>query len=134
MPSETREPGSPADWLRYAASDLDLARVERPSTVLLESLCFHAQQAAEKALKAVLIARGIPFPLPHNLKTLFDLVPQEVLPSEEVQEAASLTDYAVMSRYPGDLEPVTEEEYEEAVQLAEAVVLWAESLIEAEDE
>ncbi len=53
MSPEDVEPGSPADWLRHAASDLKLARIARPPEVLLEALCFHAQQAAEKALKAV---------------------------------------------------------------------------------
>lgn len=45
--------GSPDDWLRHAYSDLELARVALPAKVLLELLCFHAQQAAEKSLKAV---------------------------------------------------------------------------------
>jgi HEPN domain-containing protein len=119
--------------LRHAASDLELARITRPRKVLREGLCFHAQQAAEKALKAVLIARGIPFPKTHNIKTLFDLLPQSIVPPLEVQDAASLTDYAVGSRYPGDLEPVTEEEYREAVRLAETVVQWAESLVGTSD-
>ncbi len=57
MPPEGRLPGSPADWLRHAHSDLELARVGRATKVLLEGLCFHAQQAAEKALKAVLVAK-----------------------------------------------------------------------------
>ena len=45
---------SPADWLRYAVSDLELARTTPSSRILLEALCFHAQQAAEKALRACL--------------------------------------------------------------------------------
>ena len=55
MDSESLVPGSAEDWLRYAKSDLELARIEKPEGVLLENLCFHAQQAAEKTLKAVLI-------------------------------------------------------------------------------
>lgn len=43
--------------------------------------------------------------------------------------AAQLTDYAVEARYPGPVEPVTEEEYAEALQLAEAVVNWADQQI-----
>jgi len=39
-----------------------------------------------------------------------------------------LTDYAVETRYPGGFEPVTQEEYEEVVALAEAVLLWAQSI------
>jgi len=53
--SDRPEPGSPADWLRYAHSDLVLAETPPPTGVLLELLCYHAQQAAEKALKAALL-------------------------------------------------------------------------------
>ena len=54
-------PDDPRAWLRYARSDLALARSEAPE-IYLEHLCFHAQQAVEKALKAVLIERGVRFP------------------------------------------------------------------------
>lgn len=130
MPHEGHFPGSPADWLRYARSDLELARVVRPDEVLFEGLCFHAQQAAEKALKAVLIAKGVPPPKTHNIRTLLDLLPQEVIAPQEIEDAVSLTDYAVTSRYPGDFESVDEEEYKETVRLAENVVLWAEKIIQ----
>jgi HEPN domain-containing protein len=40
-----------------------------------------------------------------------------------------LTQYAFETRYPGAFEPVTEEDYQEAVQVAEVVVEWAESVI-----
>jgi len=130
MPHEGNFLGSPADWLRYARSDLELARVVRPDEVLFEGLCFHAQQAAEKALKAVLIAKGVPPPKTHNIRTLLDLLPQEVIAPQEIEDAVSLTDYAVTSRYPGDFESVDEEEYKETVRLAENVVLWAERIIQ----
>jgi HEPN domain-containing protein len=129
MSPEDIAPGSPLDWLRHACSDLELARMVRNSRILLEDLCFHAQQAAEKALKAVLISKSTPFPKTHNIRTLLDLLPQGVIPPREVKETASLTDYAVLSRYPGDLEPVTEEEYRKALYLAEIVVKWAEGVI-----
>ncbi len=130
MPCENNLPGSPANWLRYAYSDLELAHVERLPKVLLESLCFHAQQAAEKALKAVLITHAIPFSKTHSIRMLLDLLPPDLTLPVEIQDAASLTDYAVFSRYPGDLEPVDEEEYQEALRLAEAVVSWAEKIIQ----
>ena len=121
--------GGAVDWLRYADSDLEIARITQTSGILLEGLCFHAQQAAEKALKAVLVAHAISFPRTHNITTLLDLFPQEMVVPSEVEAAASLTDYAVLTRYPGNLEPVTEEEYHEAVHLAEVVVDWAKTLI-----
>ena len=130
MPHEGHFPGSPADWLRYAHSNLELARVKRPPKVLFEGLCFHAQQAVEKALKAVLIAKGVPPTKTHNIRTLPDLLPPDVVPPEEVEDAAGLTDYAVISRYPGDFESIDEKEYKETVQLAETVVFWAERIIQ----
>lgn len=129
MSPDALAPGSPADWLRHAYSDLALANTLPLPQILLDQLCFHAQQAAEKALKAVLIAHGIPVPRTHNLRTLFDLLPADVPAPPHIQEAAGLSDYAVASRYPGVSEPVEAEEYREAVDLAEVVVYWAEQVL-----
>ena len=101
MPPEAHAPGSPADWLQHAHSDLALARTTPLPPILFEDLCFHAQQAAEKAIKAILVACDIPVPRTHNLRTLFDLLPAEVSVPANIQEAAGLSDYAVASRYPG---------------------------------
>jgi HEPN domain-containing protein len=128
LPKEI-EPGEPGDWLRHAWSDLELARTRRNSKILLEDLCFHAQQATEKALKAVLIFRSVPFLRTHNIRTLIDLLPEDLNLPEEAKSAPILTDYAVLTRYPGDLEPVTEEEYQKAVRIAEMVVQWAEKMV-----
>ena len=129
MDSEPLVPGSAEDWLRYAKSDLELARIEKPEGVLLENLCFHAQQAAEKTLKAVLIFLEIDFPRTHNIRTLLDLLPEDVDVPQEVEESAVLTDYAVESRYPMSSEPVDDEEYRQVIGLAETVVSWAEKFI-----
>ena len=129
MDSESFVPGSAEDWFRYAKSDLELARIEKPEGVLLENLCFHAQQAAEKTLKAVLIFLEIDFPRTHNIRTLLDLLPEGVDVPQEVEESAILTDYAVESRYPRNSEPVDDEEYRQVIGLAEAVVSWGEKLI-----
>ena len=120
------EPGSAADWMRHARSDLALAGVTAPPEVLTETLCFHAQQAAEKGLKAVLVAHGHPAPRIHNIRTLIELLPARLAPPPLLNEAAALSVYAVLTRYPADVEPITEEEYQEAIALAEAVVEWAE--------
>jgi HEPN domain-containing protein len=126
MPPKEIEPGEPGDWLRHAWSDLELARTPRNSKILLEDLCFHAQQATEKALKAVLVFKSVPFLRTHNIRTLMDLLPEDLDLPEEANGAPILTDYAVLTRYPGDLEPVTEDEYLEAVGIAEAMIQWAE--------
>ena len=129
MLPDNDQSGSPEDWLRHAHSDLQLARLSPPPGVLLEGLCFHAQQAAEKALKAVLVAQDTPFPRTHSIGRLAELLPRGISVPREVEDAASLTDYAVTTRYPGVSEPVDEEEYQGAVRLAEEVLAWAERMV-----
>lgn len=125
-PPKRLPPDDPKEWLRRARSNLALARAKGPD-VYLEDLCFEAQQAAEKATKAVLIHRGQDVPRAHDLTRLLSLLQGagEDVP-DEVREAAELTPYAVLGRYPGPLRAVTEEEYLRAVAVAETVVRWAE--------
>ena len=133
MPEATNQPGSPADWLRHARSDLVLARTEQPEGVLSEALCFHAQQAAEKALKAVLVHLGRDVPHTHDIEALNDLLAEILEVPEAVVEADRLTTYAVLTRYPADVAPVSEGEHREAVRQAEVVFAWATSAIYGSD-
>jgi hypothetical protein len=71
MPLESISPGSPADWLRFAEADLRLAAADIPD-VMLSLFCFHAQQAAEKAIKAVLTHAGIDVQRTHDIRNLLD--------------------------------------------------------------
>lgn len=118
-------------WLTYAKSDLELARVCLPESVLLETLCYHAQQAAEKALKALLIDYSTDPPRTHNIGTLLDLLEKHTDISEEIRECAILTEYAVSSRYPGFVEPVEVDDYEFALALADRVFLWSSQIIDS---
>ncbi|NNJ84254.1 MAG: HEPN domain-containing protein [Gammaproteobacteria bacterium] len=133
MPERKPEPGSPDEWLLYAKSDLALARTDGSPDIMPKMLCFHAQQAAEKALKAVLLAENTDFPNTHNLRFLLDKIPSRIKIPSEVEDAALLTDYAVSSRYPGHLEDITQEDYLEALQLAGVVLEWAEMIVEGND-
>jgi len=102
MPLDAPTPGSPEDWLRHARSDLALAQQRQVPEVLLAALCFHAQQAVEKSLKAVLLQLGIAFPYTHDLARSITLVKSARLPwPEELEAAAALTVYAAGSSYPG---------------------------------
>ena len=62
----------------------------------------------------------------HDLARLLSLLEEagETIP-DEVRKAEELTPYALITRYPGLARPVTESEYRETVEIAEAVVLWA---------
>jgi HEPN domain-containing protein len=50
------------EWLKRAVSNLERARQPKPPSVYWEDLCFDAQQAAEKAVKALYIWHGKKFP------------------------------------------------------------------------
>lgn len=130
MPPEDLEPGSAEDWLRRARSDLALAGVSRPSEVMYNDLCFHAQQAVEKSLKAVLIMERVDFRRVHHIGYLLRLLPQGIPQPPESVEAVTLTSYAVTTRYPGDYEEITREMHQEAVRIAQGIVEWAEQIIE----
>lgn len=131
MPPEYRDPTNPMEWLRRARSNLARAKADRElAEVLYEDLCFDAQQAAEKAIKAILVERQIPFPKTHDIIDLLTLLQEGgVAAPEEIRQTGILTEYAVDTRYPGLSEDVTEDEYLEAVGLAERVFRWAEALI-----
>ena len=131
MPPKRRDPTDPSEWLRRARSNLARAKADRNlPEVLLEDLCFDAQQAAEKAIKAVLVWRKAAFPKTHAIMDLLTLLHESgyAVP-EEIRQCGVLTEYAVESRYPGVFEEVVRTDYTEAVELAERAVRWAEAVI-----
>jgi HEPN domain-containing protein len=108
-----------------------LARALLPPGGFYENLCFHTQQAAEKALKAVYLHCGWGFCYVHDLEELITGLRQNSLHvPEAVEDAVVLTSYAFEARYPGLAEPVSEEESRQAMELAQTVVRWAEEMIE----
>jgi HEPN domain-containing protein len=131
MPPEERKVSNPLEWLRRARSNLARAKADRGlPEILYEDLCFDAQQAAEKAIKAILVHRNVPFPKTHAIMDLLTLLHQAgVSVSDDVRQAAILTGYAVEARYPGISEEVTLQDYAVAIELAERVVLLAESQV-----
>lgn len=120
----------PEDWIVHAKSDLLVAQMAWQEGVLYETLCWHALQAAEKALKAVLIHFGIEYPRTHAIEKLIRLIPSQIQVPDEVKRAARLSGFLVQ-RYPGDHEEVSEDDYREAVKSAEAVLKWAEEIVGA---
>jgi len=126
MPRRIGFVGKPEDWLRRAKGNLARAKQTKPKDAFWEDLCFDAQQAAEKAIKAVLIFRRIEFRKTHDLRGLLTVLESSgcAVP-EAIRQADELTDYAVETRYPGLSEPVGVAEYRDAIVLAETVVQWA---------
>jgi HEPN domain-containing protein len=102
--------------------------------VLLETLCFHCQQTAEKSIKAVFVALGRRPPRTHNLVTLFESLPGDTLVPEDVRACAALSGYAVAVRYPDEAEDVSPIDYRRALSQAAAVLAWAQSLVDAHEQ
>lgn len=121
-------PDDPREWLKRARSNLSRAKSRLPDTYL-KDLCFDAQQAAEKAVKALMIKRGIDFPYVHDLAQLLSLLKEsgEEIP-DAVGQARKLTRFATVTRYSMN-QAVTEQHYTEAIAIAEAVLGWAEEHI-----
>ena len=113
----------PSGLLDLAAADLTTARhLVVPG--LYHNACYHAQQAAEKALKAVLLHEMATFPKTHDLSRLVDAIraSQPTFP-EFLMESAVLNEYAVDMRYgPQVLIDIDRDEAEAAIGYAQAIV------------
>jgi HEPN domain-containing protein len=123
-------PEEPREWLNRAKSDLLLAKTKKEG-IYLEDLCFHAQQAAEKAIKALLIDHGIEFPYIHDIAGLLTLLERagQDLP-KTIREGEKLTRFAVFTRYLGIARPISHKEYEEAIKITEKVIRWVKDQLE----
>jgi HEPN domain-containing protein len=108
------EVNDPRAWAASAEEDFILARTA------LQRACFHAQQCAEKYMKALLISKDAVFPKTHDLLLLNNLCSAvgiflEISP----RQLNTLTDYAVRTRYPG--EGPNADDAKEAIELAKLV-------------
>jgi HEPN domain-containing protein len=119
------------EWLIRAEHDLRVARYlltmpDPPS----ESVGFHAQQCAEKALKSFLTFNRTPFERRHDLSYLIDLCfPLEHAIEQFRAEADELTPYAVEFRYPDALPPMPLELAQAAVDTADRIYAFVVSRI-----
>jgi len=93
------------EWVEKAEGDFatverELRARRRPN---YDAACFHAQQSAEKYLKAWLVESGIAFPKTHSLIELLELCLTIDLSFELQRDALVLLDrFAVSYRYPGE--------------------------------
>ena len=131
LPAQGRQA---ARWLRHARRDLAVARA-RPQhpDVLLETLRSHCQQTAEKSIIAVFTPLGRRPPRTHNLVTLFESLPGDIVVPESVRARAALSGYAAAVRYADEAEDVTPIDFRRALSQAAAVLAWAQSLVDAHE-
>lgn len=94
-----------AEWVAKAEGDfaMVLREARARKNPCYDGACFHAQQCAEKYLKARLCEAGIDAPATHDLVALLDLV-LAIQPTWDVfrEDLAYLSAFAVTFRYPGE--------------------------------
>ncbi len=95
-------------WIRKANSDL-VALDATFGAGAFDAACFHAQQSAEKFLKAFLTQKGVGFPFTHNLSSLVELCERmDESFSALIPVVEPLTPFAVESRYDSEFWPTRE--------------------------
>ncbi len=124
---------NPQEWLRRAKSNLirakDFDHLELRE-IAIEDLFFDTQQCAEKAIKAVLIKNNTDFPHTHDLARLITILKKSSINMpDDLLEAAELTVYAFITRYPGDRHPLSLDDLEWAVGVAEKIYNWAANIL-----
>lgn len=134
-------PPKAATWLRQARHDLDMAGVAEDHGSH-DWAAHGAQQAAEKALKALVLAAGQAPDLTHDLLRLVRVAQSlDLLPADAaLGELGELTTLNIVSRYPtGDslsapFELISRRQAGRALETARAVLAAVESALEADDE
>jgi HEPN domain-containing protein len=117
---------TPADeakrWLRFAQDDLAAAEQAATTRELAPHIgCFHAQQAAEKALKSILVFLQIRIPFRHDLDEVRDLIPAGWDVVTAHPDLSALTQWATIGRYPGNWPEATDHDAGDAARQARAV-------------
>ena len=121
-------------WLEFANADLETAAFlyEKQYPRQLEIICYHCQQAGEKAIKALYIAKEIPGGIPrkHDLWFLLEQMKNVVDIPESIYDAAEKLDpYAIVFRHPGE-NRVDDYRAKQAIGLAKTIINWVNQNIE----
>lgn len=108
-------------WLQYSEDDLQAAQILLEQGGVPRAACFHAQQAAEKSLKATFVFLQVDFPLTHDLDRLRDLLPEGWAAKVDFPDLAGLSKWAVEPRYPGEVIEATYEDAASAIDHARGI-------------
>ena len=117
------DPDEVREWLQNAKDDLFSAQILiEHAPPVLDTACFHCQQAVEKLLKAFLVWKAVYFEKVHSLPYLLDLCEVQDPGVASLRERVeALAPYAVEIRYPGNVLEVSPKEAQEALATAELV-------------
>lgn len=115
-------------WFRKAENDLLVIKNNMASSEIpVDACCFHAQQAAEKYVKAYLVSRQVNFPKIHDLQALLNLcIAINSAFNKIIEPAIRLSDYAIAPRYPDTFDDLTlndaNDAYKDAVDIKDFIL------------
>ena len=122
------------EWLEYAKADLGVAdhlfKTYYPKPLAI--ICYHCQQAAEKAVKTIIVLYGSQGGMPrrHDVFLLLNQIKNMVSIDNKFYDYADiLAPYGVAMRYPNELQ-LEERHAAKAIEMANEFVVWADSLVE----
>jgi HEPN domain-containing protein len=116
-------------WIDRAKSSYELSKANISTIIYFEDLCYQAQQAVEKSLKGFLIYFDIEPEFTHNIGRLLAELEKYVEIPDTIREAMDLSNYAVQTRYPGEYDEITKDEYGNCLRIAKNCLDWVESKI-----
>jgi len=110
-------------WLIKAEEDFRVAEhLMKHDAPFFTAIGFHAQQATEKYLKALLVHYQLEFPKTHNLGELLDIVAlRNASLADSLRDVTLLNPFGVDVRYPDDMLQSTRSDAERALALATKV-------------
>ena len=125
-------------WIKLAEMDYGVAEhlYQTYYPKPYEIICYHCQQAAEKAIKAVITADGAKGGMPklHDLSFLLNQIKNVVKIEEKYYDYAdALTPYGVSIQYPNELF-LEEKHAKEALRMAKEILEWVNSLMDNKNE
>ena len=111
-----------ARWLAFGRGDLESALALLATATPNRNVGYLAQQAAEKALKAVILLEAAPFEMTHDLTAVAAQLPPSFAQPVTTAELAWLADLETSGRYPNEGDTVTHDDAGKAVELAHLVL------------
>lgn len=121
-------------WVEKAEHDLRNAEhtLTLDEDCPFDTVCFHAQQCAEKYLKAWLVYKAVDPPRTHDLVVLLKAAERLGLHGVSATDVQTLNRYIIEARYPGGWEPIERPEAEQAVKLGRRIRTAVRSLLPRE--
>jgi HEPN domain-containing protein len=110
------------EWLDHAREDLRAAETHHQHAGLApRGVCWFAQQAAEKAMKALLVLEQIEYPFTHDLVAIHERLPRP-LDAASRHDLRRLSEFAIRGRYPGPWPEPNRQDAEDALAAAREIL------------